>query len=817
MVKKAVSLFILSLFVPLLYLNAQSMFPRSEGPAHHAPDREFHMINLGLDFHFIINKKELLGVATEKIVPLKKDYDTVHLNAMDMKINNIKMNGVDLQYKNDGKILSIALGKPYGLDDTLTYSISYSTVPTKGIFFILPDSAYPDRTPEIWSQSESEDAQYWYPCHDYPDDFSTSEVTATVPSGWKVISNGSLKKVTADKKDKTKTFYWVESKPHVVYLNSIIAGKYDEVKDHYGNIPVDYYVEPRYAQYAKEDFFQEPDILKFYSEVTGHQYAWEKMSLTTVTNFTEGGMENVSAITLTDNTIHDKNAEPQGRSTSLIAHETAHQWFGDLLTCRTWADAWLNEGFADYFDILYERHAYGPDEFAYQLMQYHNQVIRADKRERRPTVWNKFHNPDDVFSTYIYPRGASILNMLKGTLGEKSFFKAIKHYVDKFQHQNVDTHDFQNAIKEATGRNLYWFFDEWLYKAGHPVFKVSYNYDKPSHILTMNVAQTQKVDSLTPIYKMPVKIYIETPDQKISKTVWVNDSVNVFKFTVEQKPLMVNFDQGNYLLKGLNFKKSADELVYQLKHDKNVNGRIWAADQLAEDSTEVQSAPLAEALSNDSFWAVRAECAKLLGKYNSGSVEKALVSAVNDKDARVAEAAAKSLSGFKAEDAAKTLKNAFNNKKNYYVRAAAVLSLASADSAGAMPVAEKALKINSFRQVIRSAALDALIKLDSAKAYEAAVKLAEYGQPDAIRLKALTILIRDPYKKDEAVSLLEKYTKDNYWIAQLIAINGLGSLGSKNDIALLKELEKNQSNFRVKEVAARSIKQIEMREKQKKS
>jgi aminopeptidase N len=258
-------------------------------------------------------------------------------------------------------------------------------------------------------------------------------------------------------------------------------------------------------------------------------------------------------------------------------------------------------------------------------------------------------------------------------------------------------------------------------------------------------------------------------------------------------------------------------LVFQLKHDKDAAGRIWSADQLADDSSRSQSAPLVDALNNDSFWAVRAECAKLLAQFKTGDVEKALINSLKDKDARVAEAAAKSLGNFKSGEVANALKEEFNGTKNYFVRAAAALSLASADSSNAIPIAEKALKTDSFRQVIRSAGLDALVKLDSAKAFDAAVKLAEYGQPDAIRLKALTILIRDPYKKDEAVNLLEEYTKDKYWIAQLIAINGLGSLGNKDDIALLKEMEKNQSNFRIKEVAARSIKRIEAREKQKKS
>ena len=172
--------------------------------------------------------------------------------------------------------------------------------------------------------------------------------------------------------------------------------------------------------------------------------------------------------------------------------------------------------------------------------------------------------------------------MLRGIIGKELFFKAIQYYVHKFQHENVDSHDFANAVREATGYNLNWFFDEWLYKGGHPVFDVNYDYNESLHSLALHVTQTQKVDSMTPVYRMPVDIYIVTPSQKMTKTVWVDSLSNTYTFDVAEKPLMVNFDEDDYLLKELNFKKSVDELSYQLKNDPNVVGRVWAADELSD-------------------------------------------------------------------------------------------------------------------------------------------------------------------------------------------------------------------------------------------
>lgn len=815
MLNKSPSILLAMIFSATLAFSQPSNH-NSLPPIRRAPDREFHMLNVDLSFKFDLQKKEVFGTAVEKIAPLRANYDTVHLNAVDMTIQKITMGGEALGFKYDGNTLSVGLHRAYGIDDTLTYTIVYSTFPKKGIFFVEADKAYPDRTPQVWSQSEMEDARYWFPCHDYPDDFLTSSVTATVPQDWVVASNGLLEKVTADHKEKTKTFRWVESKPHVIYLISIVAGKYSVVDDHFGRTPIYYYVAPEYAKYAKEDFSATPDILKFYSEATRYQYPWQKLALSAVTDFTFGGMENVSAITLTDNTMHDKYAEPQIESTGLVAHETAHQWFGDLLTCGSWPNAWLNEGFATYFEALYGEHAFGEDHFNYEMYHNHQDVLAADHVERRPTVYNRYYDSVDLFDTYIYQRGASILHMLRGIVGKQLFFKAIQHYVHEFQHQNVDSHDFANAVREATGYNLNWFFDEWLYKGGHPVFDVDYNYDQNSHQLTLHVAQAQKVDSLTPVYRMPVDVYIVTPSEKVMETIWVDSLSNTYKFDVSQEPLMVNFDEDDHLLKELNFKKSIPELSYQLKNDPDAAGRVWAAEQLGGEKGNDAISALIGGLKDDEFWGVRLACAQALSHHSDRNVEEVLKAAVDDEDPRVQEEA---INGLSKDDSLSAgdeslpglLERLYKTRKNYFVRAAAVKSLASIEGQKAMPIVESALAQDSYEQVLRRAGLSSLVMIDSSKAYDAAIKFSRYGEPQSLRLQAIGELARLQPKNEQTLSLLKEDLTDPFIWARMVAINSLGRIGDQSVIPLLQDREKTETDGRLKAAARRAIELINKR------
>ncbi len=818
--RKILATTLLPLLIWTVTSTAQNLEHEKLPPVHHAPNREFHMVNVNLSFKFNMKNREVFGTAVETIVPLRVNYDTLHLEAIGMTIDKIEMGGKSLGYTYDGKVLSIGLGRDYGLNDTLTYTIVYRTYPKKGIFFVEPDKAYPNRIPEVWSQSEMEDARYWFPCHDYPDDFMTSSVTATVPEDWVVVSNGVLAKVTTDRTDETKTFHWVENKPHVIYLISIVAGKFAVLHAQYGNIPIYYYVPPADTADAIEDFSHTPDILKFFSHVTGYQYPWQKLALSAVADFTFGGMENVSAITLTDNTLHGPDANPQVSTTNLVSHETAHQWFGDLLTCKTWSNAWLNEGFATYFEALYGKHAFGKDHFEYEMYHNHRQVIAADKFERRPTVYNRYFSSVDMFGTYIYQRGASILYMLRGILGKRLFFKAIRHYVKEFKHRNVDSNDFANAVREATGYNLYWFFDEWLYKGGQPDFNVSYDYSDASHQLVLHVEQTQKVDSITPVYKMPVDIYIVTPAEKITRKIWVDSLSNTYTFGVAQKPMMVNFDENDYLLKEMKFKKSTTELAYELEHDPNVVGRIRVAEQLAEDKSDTALSLLAKGAKDQKFWGVRLECATLLSGFKGGAARESLVSALNDKDPRVVVAAANALgelsktSGKKDKKLAGLLRQVYETRRNYFVRAAALGAIAATEGKGAESLIENALKVNSYQQVIRRSALSALATIDSSRAYSEAVAFSRYGEPHSIRIDGIREMTTLGPKRAETLNLLKQYASDPYIWARMVAIYSLGRVGTQEVVPLLHEREKIENDGRLKAAIERAMSSIEQREKE---
>lgn len=790
----------------LMVLISVPVYAQNMPPAHHAPNREFHMVNLKLQLHFNMNKKEVFGQATEEIVPLRTNYQTVHLNAVGMHIEKVEMNGQPLKYNYDGKILSINLDHSYGLRDTLTYTVTYDTKPVEGLTFITPDKAYPNLDPEIWSQSECEDARYWYPCHDYPDDFSTSEIIATVPEKWQVISNGALKNVSVNPAAHSTTFDWVESVPHVVYLNSIIAGKFKRFVTHYGKTPIYFYSDPKYGDLIKQNFSREPDVLKFYSNFTGQPYAWEKLALTTVENFIWGGEENASAITLEDNTLHDKYADPFVNSTSLIAHESAHQWFGDLLTCSSWSQAWLNEGFATYFEAMYTQHAFGNDAFEYEMYHNHQSVITADNRYRKPTVDNHYYDPVDIFGTYIYPRGASALHMLRFVLGDSLFKKAIHYYVERYKHHTVDTHDFEKAIREATGYNLYWFFNEWLYDAGHPEFDISDHYDSNNHLLTMHVSQTQKVDSLTPVYRMPVDIYIVTPNQKIMKKVWVDSLSNTFHFKVDQQPLMVNFDQGHWLLDEVRFRKSGKELAYQLKNDQDVVGRMWAVQQLIQNRYPDAVNDAISAMEEDPFYGVRSRCADLLSYFHTNTVKKALIKAVRqDTDARVRVSAIQALSNFKGKDLVTLMDSLFYHQKNYYIRAAAVRSLAKIDPRRDKSMIEKAFKTPSYQHIIKSAALSSLQKIDPKKAYMKAEMYSRYGEPNNMRMEALRIMIGNRNNESKTLKYLKSYLNDPYIWVRNMAISGLEQLGYKSDIPLLKHRIQVEPDGRLRMAARRAI------------
>jgi len=312
--------------------------------------------------------------------------------------------------------------------------------------------------------------------------------------------------------------------------------------------------------------------------------------------------------------IHDERELLDTDSESLQSHELAHQWFGDYVTCRDWGQIWLNESFATYMQTMWTEKLKGHDEFLYvDIRGNQNTVLDTWKQgNRRPIVTKYYANKDAMFDNYAYPGGGSVLHMLRKHLGDQQFSASLKHYLTTNAHQPVSTEDLRIAIEETTGQSMDWFFDEWLYKMGHPVFEVKQNYDDVAKKLTLNVKQTQKLDlnnefPQTEFFQTYVDVAI---DNKVNR-VWLEPKAeNVFTFDSATKPKLVNFDYEGTLLKEMTFEKSTDELLYQMANDKDPIGRRWAMGELEKKAaTASEKGRIVDALitsaEKDTFWRIR--------------------------------------------------------------------------------------------------------------------------------------------------------------------------------------------------------------------
>ncbi|TLY27293.1 MAG: M1 family metallopeptidase [Ignavibacteria bacterium] len=390
------------LALPLLS-RAQSVFPvRDDGEAR---NRTYHVVHYKIEVSFDEKKKSVIGKTQVTLVPFLSEFKNIELDAEQLDIHSVTLGlGKPARYEVEPKMLVVHLDKPYSYGDTITVAVEYSCTPKKGLYFTQPDSGYPDKHWQIWSQGEDMDNHFWFPCYDYPNDKATSELIATVRKNYTVLSNGELVSVKENKKDSTKTFFWRENKPHSSYLITIAAGDYAILHDKAGKLPLQYYVFRDDTVDARMCFRQTPDMVKFFNEKIGYSYPWEKYAQVLITDFIEGGMENTSATSLLDwATVYDARQRLDNTPTGLIAHELAHQWWGDVVTCKDWRHLWLNESFASYFDPLYHEYWLGEDEF--QMMMLNDQLagVHVDTAVGRKPIVSV-----GSYGTNVYPRGAAV-------------------------------------------------------------------------------------------------------------------------------------------------------------------------------------------------------------------------------------------------------------------------------------------------------------------------------------------------------------------------------------------------------------------------
>jgi aminopeptidase N len=776
-------------------LFTQALFPVRD--AGEAPDRTFDVLHYTIAVSIDEPARAVHGTVTTTLVPFPAELRTVVFDAEEMTITSATLGkGTPLKFSQQEKKVTLDLDRAYSHKDTLTVSIGYSCTPHKGLYFIQPDSAYPDRPRQIWSQGEDMDNHFWFPCYDFPNDRATSEMIATVPGDLTALSNGALIDVRENKAEHTKTFHWKESLSHPSYLITLAVGKYAIVKDKAGAVPLTYYVYPGQEADARICFRETPAMIRFFNEKTGLTYPWEKYAQILIHEFIEGGMENASATSLADDaTVFDARARIDENPSSLIAHELSHQWWGDVVTCKDWRHLWLNEGFASYFDPLYHESTLGRDHFDVTMYEAQQSGINSDKTMgRKPIV------SIGSYTANLYPRGASVLHMLRFVLGEEMFWRAMRYYIAQYRFTTVETNDLKTAIEESTGQNLYWFFDEWVYKAGYPVFAVSSDWIDSTHTVQVSVSQKQTCDSLTGIFRMPVDIEVTTDSGATTHRVWVDQQDTVYRFPAPSSPTMVIFDKGNWILKELKVTQSLDTWVRQAEQSPNPVDRLRALEHLGsvDDSATVVPVVIRRSHS-DSSPAVRREAVQMLGLMTGGTapvrqdVKHALLDAVNDTDASVRTKAVPFLTDSGDAEIITTLHRVLKDS-SYIMVARALRALSKADPSNATQILIDHLDMPSHRDAIASTALSALSGLDSVRGREEALRRVRYGNPQPVRGTALAILRRLAMRgKGEPSMFIPLLNDRNIWL-RISALNALGECGEEGDLLRLDAIATDVKN-----------------------
>jgi aminopeptidase N len=796
-----------------------SLFPQNElDDSLNIHTRNYDQQNILLNLKFNFDKQEVYGIEDFTFYPLVNNFEKLTLHSRTTKVSEVTLGKKDLSFSQDEKHLYITLDKPYRIGDKVTVTIKYTSDPTTGMFFFKPTKENPEIPFEIWTQGEGDYNRFWYPAYDLPDDKLTSEIIATVPDTLVAISNGVLQSVVENPSDNTKTFDWKMNQVHSNYLNTLIVGDYQTVKEDDRGIELDYNVPKKWAD--KTDYFygQTADMMNFYSDYI-IPYPYERYAQTTVWDFDWGGMENITSATLNRRLLHDQSAEPNYSSEDLLAHEMAHQWFGDYLTCKTWDHIWLNEGFATYMADLWIEHKYGENQFRFRRYNENNKYlfneIKSDPLDTiKLDTLNKI--PVELQGRKAYEKSAAVLNMMRFYLGDKAFEKGLKRYAERFAGEAVITEDFEKVMSETSGRDLSKFFREWVYGAGFPVFNISYFWNKDKKDLELKVYQAQETFPAVGIFHVPVLVEITTRDGVALDTVSISKREETFNLKCDDKPYMVRFNKNYWVLCKVNVSKSFDEWVYQLLHDDDVVGRIVAAKQLA--NFGLKAIPyLKKVLIRDKFYGVRIQAVRSLKGIGGSDVFEPLVLASNDLDARVRVKAIKALSIFNADQVSSLLMDKIKNEKNVYVIGAAYYTIGNVKMDSAFNILSEGLKLDSHRNIIRRDIFDGFKSLDDPRVLPLVKKYTQYkysyGGMHLLDTAALNCaMMFTKTNREEVVNIVSSALINPYFRTRNYAANLLVKLQASDELPLLKKVLNSERRLEVTTVLQNAIKKLEKAE-----
>jgi len=596
--------------------------PQGKQTYHATRTLKQDLLHTVLNVRFNWQSKEVYGKATLTLKPHFYACKNIELDAKGMIIKEVSLvdslgNKKRLDFKYNDKKIAIQLDKEYKRTEQFKIFVDYTAQPEKllekkliseekekGIFFVHAEGNNPNKPQQIWSQGEPESSSCWFPTIEAAAEKMTQEVYITVDDKFQTLSNGLLMS-SVKNNDGTRTDYWKQTLPHSTYLTMIAVGEFAIVKAQWNKMLLEYYVEHKDSADAVAVFGNTPEMLTFFSQKLGVAYPWEKFSQMIVRQFPWGAMENTSAVIHAPYVMRSKKELIDENHEDIIAHELFHHWFGDLVTCESWANLPLNESFATMGECLWIDYKYGKDEGDYhRLLDLDNYLEEAETKKERLLRYN-YSYIDDMFDSHSYQKGSLVLHMLRAYVGDEAFFAALNDYLESNKFKTAELANLRMSFEKITGEDLNWFFNQWFTAKGHPQFDISYTYDKVSDSISVVMEQTQPLLE-SAIYRIPVDIDVYSGGKPKRYRVWVENKCDTFRLLANGQPEWVSIDADKILLCEKQERKSTAEWETQYSKGKNVFDKFEALQHLLSDTTpqRVQEDAILNAL-NDKFWAIK--------------------------------------------------------------------------------------------------------------------------------------------------------------------------------------------------------------------
>ena len=661
------------------------------------------LVHTKLAVRFDYAKRYLYGQEWTTLKPHGYPTDSLRLDAKGMDIKTVAlMNGgkqQPLKYDYSDKMnLRINLGRSFKPGEEYVVYVEYTAKPdelqvkgsaaindAKGLYFINPDSAVAGKPVQIWTQGESESSSAWFPTIDRPNQKTTDEIAMTVPAKYTTLSNGKLvSQVPAGPGLRTDT--WKMDLPHAPYLFMMAVGDFKIYKDTWRGKEVNYYLEPKYAPFAKQIFGNTPDMLEFFSTRLGVEYPWNKYSQIVCRDYVSGAMENTTAtlhgeqVQLTDRQLLDRDYSGE----SVIAHELFHQWFGDYVTCESWSNLTVNESMADFSEALYAEHKYGQDAADAHSRRYRMSYLASPNDATKNLVRFHYGDREDMFDLVTYQKGGAIVQMLRTYLGDDVFFAGLNKYLTDNKFGNGEAHQMRLAMEAVSGKDLNWFYNQWYFGAGSPAATIDYAWDAAKKVQSVTIKQTQT----GPVFQLPLAIDYYVGGKAQRQTVMMTEASQTFTMPLAAKPELVNVDAQKNLLWAKTDNKSLTESIYQYAHAPLYMDRREALDAaFAAQTTSAPARALLVSALKDPFYGMRIATAQGL-KLDNAEVAKTLAPALRQAIAREQEPHALSaelaaLGKLKDKKDEKAFLTALDNK-SYLVAGGALLGLGSLNPASAL-------------------------------------------------------------------------------------------------------------------------------------